>query len=768
MKTLRRVAVLGAGTMGSRIAAHFANAGFPVILLDLPSEGDRNALVKAGIDAARKQKPVAFFTPESAALIRPGNFEDDLPAVAECQWIIEAVAENLEIKRALYEKLAAHRRPGTVLSTNTSGIPLARLAESLNPETRRCFLGTHFFNPPRYLHLCELIPGPETDPDLLAAVASFLDIQLGKGVVPCKDTPNFIANRLGSFLGGTTQWLTADEGLSFEEVDALTGPLIGFPKSASYRLMDIVGLDIWKHVGANLHEMAPEDPWRDRFLMPDFVNDMIARGWIGEKRGQGFYKREGKEILVLDRGTMEYRPQAKPRWPGVEMAREIPDLSERLRTLVAGKDRPAEFLWKMFRDYLLYAASLTPEISDRIVEMDRAMRWGYAHTFGPFELWDALGVRAVAERAASEGQAVPETVQRMLQSGARSFYDWSVSGWRYFDLAAGSGYCELEPRPGVLALPDVKRARGVVRSNSAASLVDLGDGVLCLEFHSKMNVVGTDTMEIAEGALAEAERGFAALVVANSGEHFSAGVNLALVLLAAQEGEWDELDAAVRRFQNLNMALKYAARPVVAAPFGMALGGGCEIALHAARVVASAELYAGLVETGAGLVPAGGGCKEMVLRGVDLKQAFETIGMAKVSSSAAEARALGFLGSTDAVTMNPERLLEDARQAALALAPRHSPGQPRTDISVAGESGYALLKTGVYLAHEAGYISAHDAVIGEKLAYVLAGGRLTTGQKVSEQYLLDLEREAFLSLCGQPKTQERMAHLLKTGKPLRN
>ena len=775
MKPIQRVAVLGAGTMGSRIAAHFANAGVPALLLDivLPGKPDRNAAARAAIENASKQKPGAFFTPGAAALITPGNFEDNLKDIRRCDWVLEAVTEKLDIKRELMAKVAIMRSPGSIVSTNTSGIPLAAISEGFDSEFRQHFLGAHFFNPPRYLHLLEMIPGADTLPEVLAFVRDYGDRRLGKGVVPCKDTPNFIANRIGTFFGSTVHKLTVEEGYTIEEVDALTGPAIGLPKSASYRLLDIVGLDVWALVTRNLHDMAPHDPWRDRFVLQPFLEEVVKRGWLGDKTGQGLYKRVGKnkEIWAIDWKTMEYHAAAKPRFPSLDAARNIEDLGERLRMLVTATDRAGSFLWKLFGELFLYAASVVPEISDRIVEIDRAMRWGYANKLGPFELWDALGFEGTARRIESEQRPLPENVQRMLSTGAQSFYRPAdrdgCPHTEYFDLA-GAGYKTLEDRPGILVLGDVKRARGVIKKNAGASLVDIGDGVVCLEFHSKMNSIGGDQVAMMHAAIDEATRNFEAIVIANEGENFSVGANLMLVLLAAQEGEWDELNAAVNAFQQANMALKYAPRPVVAAPFGMTLGGGCEIALHAARVQASAALYVGMVETGVGVVPAGGGCKEMLLRMGDGKRAFELIGYAKVSSSAEDARHLGLLRDGDAVSMNPERLIADAKAQALVVAENYAPGVPRQDVKVGGDSTLALLKLGIYMARQGDYITEYDTVVGEKLAYVLSGGRVTGEQTVSEQYLLDLEREAFLSLCGNPKTQERMGYMLKTGKPLRN
>ncbi len=758
--------------MGSRIAAHFANAGYPVDLLDLALPGQSpNAAALAGIEAAASQKPGAFFTAAARGRITPGNFDQHLSRVAACQWIVEAVSENLEVKRSLLGRVAEARTPGAIVSTNTSGIPLAHIAEGFPAEFRGHFLGAHFFNPPRYLHLVEIIPGAETVPEVLAWVSRFCDLHLGKGVVPCKDTPNFIANRIGCFFGATIHKLTMEGGYTVEEVDALTGPLIGLPRSASFRLVDIIGLDVWAHVLRNLYELVPHDPARGLYRVPEFMERMIERGWLGEKRGQGFYKRVGKgaerEIHAIDLKTLEYHPAEKTTISLTDAAGEpIEDLGLRLRALVAGDNRAAQFLWPLLRDLFLYSAAVAPEIADRLVEIDRAMRWGFAFQMGPFEMWDALGVPQTVARMKREGCTVPAAVE-----GVTSFYQTAdrdgVPGNRYFDLAAGA-WRDLEARPGVLSLAEIKRARGVVKSNPAASLVDLGDGVLCLEFHSKMNALGEYTVRMAMEAVASLEGGWEGLVIGNQGENFSVGANLTRLLAASRECRWNELEAAVRRFQQAGMALKYAPKPVVAAPFGMTLGGGCEMALSSARAQASAETYMGLVETGVGLVPAGGGSKELLLRLGEAKRAFELIAYGKMSSSAADARELGLLRATDGISMNPERLLADAKAAVLAMAPSYTPGAPRQDIVVEGEAGYAVLKLGLYMAREAAYITEYDTVVGEKLAYVLSGGRPPGRPAVSEQFLLDLEREAFLSLCGQPKTQQRMEHMLKTGKPLRN
>jgi 3-hydroxyacyl-CoA dehydrogenase len=773
MRTIRRVAVLGAGTMGSRIAAHFANAGISSLLLDVAGQPNRNAPALQGIQNALKQRPGGFFTDEKAALVEAGNFEDDLEKLASCDWVIEAIVENLGAKRALWRKVDAVRKPGTILSTNTSGIPLAKISEGFSPEFRRHFLGTHFFNPPRYLHLMELIPGPETDTKILADVEQFADRRLGKGVVRTKDTPNFIANRIGSFLGGTIGKTMLDEDFTIEEVDVLTGSLIGVPNSASFRLLDLVGLDVWAFVGTHLYDLVPNDRWRERFLPLDFEKHMIERKWLGDKTGQGFYKRVGKdrEILALDWKTLDYQPLQKPRFAAVEAVRNIEDLGERVRTLLRSDDRGARFLWKILSDLFLYCAEMIPEIADRIVEIDRAMRWGYGHKLGPFELWDAIGFLEVVTRLEMERRPLPPNIKDALSRGIIALYRPPEPLRRptteYFDFGS-HGYQPIEPRPGILTLRDRKRTHGVVFANTGASLVDLGDGVLCVEFHSKLNTLGEDNIAMVHAGLEETNRNFDAMIIANESETFSAGANLMLVLLAAQEGEWEDLNLAVQRFQGMNMALKYSAKPVVAAPFSRALGGGCELVMHCTRAQVSAETYIGLVEVGVGLIPAGGGCKELLVRLKDPLRIFELIGYAKVSSSAEDAQKLGLLHRADPISMNPERLIFDAKALALSLVPNYSPGVPRSDIKVAGESAYALMKLGAWSAREGHFISDYDLIIAEKLAHVLSGGGFPGQQSVSEQYLLDLEREAFLSLCGNQKTQERMQYMLKTGKPLRN
>jgi 3-hydroxyacyl-CoA dehydrogenase len=760
--------------MGSRIAAHFTNAGYPVLLLDLPHSGsDSNAAARRGIEAAASQKPVAFFVPENSRLIEPGNFDDDLPRVRDCQWIIEAVTENLEIKRSLWERVDRVRHPDAILSTNTSGIPLHSICDGFSAGFRKQFLGTHFFNPPRYLHLLEVIPGPDTDPSLLNFVSAFVEERLGKGVVRCKDTPNFIANRIGSFWGAAIIRAMLKGDYTIEEVDALTGPLIGLPKSATFRLFDIIGLDVWAFVSKNLYENIPDDPWRDWFKMPVLLQNLIGNRWLGEKTGQGFYKRVGpdKQIYAIDWKTFEYHPAAKPSFPFVEEIRRIPNLAERLRALVSSNDRAGTFLWNVFKHVFLYSAAKVGEISDRIVEIDRAMRWGYGHKLGPFELWDALGFTATAQRMESDGMELPAPVRNMLQASVASFYRAADSNGvprtEYFDFPS-TGYKRIEERPRVISISAIKRARRVVDSNPGASLVDLGDGVLCLEFHSKMNSIGEDALLMMDRAYDLLSGSFEGMVIANEGENFSVGANLVLLLTAAQAGDFDAIAETIHHFQQCMLRMKYAPKPVVAAVFSRALGGGCEIVLQSHRVQASAETYIGLVEVAVGLIPAAGGCKECVIRFPQIDKAFETVGQAKVSGSAQEAKTLGFLRECDRVSMNPEFLIGDAKRLVLELSKDYVPGVPLTDIVAGGEPAYARMRLAAWHLLESGTISEHDFTIGEKLALVLSGGRVRAGSTVSEQNLLDLERDAFLSLLGMPKSQQRIEHMLKTGKPLRN
>ncbi len=800
MIRIEKAAVLGAGTMGAGIAAHLANAGIPVLLLDiaprelskdeqakglsLDDKRVKNRIANAGFEAAKKARPAAFFTPAQVALVQVGNFADDMAKIKDCDFVLEAVVENLEIKRKLYAEVDKHRKPGSIIASNTSGIPVKSIADGFSEDFRKHFLGVHFFNPPRYLHLCELIATEWTLPEVMCSVHGFVDGRLGKGVVLAKDRPNFIANRIGVFASMHAIKTMLEDGYSIEEIDKITGAAIGRPKSATFRTSDVVGLDVLNHVASNLYEAVPEDDERDVFIAPEFIKQMIGRGILGAKSGSGFYQKqkgEKKEIWTLDHASLEYRPAEKVKLPPLDAAKNVEHLPERIKMLTWGKDRVGAFLWKEMSASLLYSAKRIPEIADSIVEVDNALKWGFGWELGPFETWDAIGVENSVARMKEEGRAIPAPIEEMLASGATSFYKSENGTHHYYDFASKS-YKEVPKQAGVIILKDIKERSNVVKKNAGASLIDIGDGVACLEFHSKMNAIGGDTVQMIRHALSEVEKNFEGLVVGNQGKGFSAGANLMLMLLAAQEEEWDELNIVIHQFQQATMSLRYSPKPVVAAPFGLTLGGGCEVALHGDRVRASAETYMGLVEVGVGLIPAGGGTKEMLLRAMDkvktlndadpfpfIKKAFETIALAKVSTSAEEARALGFLHEDDSISMNADRLIADAKQEVLALVKTgYIEPQPRTDILALGESALATLKLGLHQMLRGGFISEHDRIIGEKLARILTGGDLNYPTQVSEQYLLDLEREAFLSLCGMRATQERMGAMLKTGKPLRN
>jgi len=813
MKRIHKVAVLGAGTMGARIAAHFANAGVPSYLLDIvPPDADgpaRNKIAVAGLEAAKKSKPAAFFEPALARLVTVGNLEDDLKHLSEVDWIIEAVVENLEIKRALLKKVEAVRKPGTIVSTNTSGLPVAKIAEGFSDDFRKSWLGTHFFNPPRYMRLLEIIATPETDRAAIEAVTHFSDVNLGKGVVFAKDTPNFIANRIGTFSVLNVMRLMQEMDLSIEDVDALTGDAVGWPKSATFRTIDLVGLDILGHVVGNMEKSGGQENTPHPSPLPDFYKQMLERKWLGDKTKGGFYKKgvgrasspanAGKddERLALDWKTLEYRPRQKPKFPALEMAKNIEDTGARLRMLLGLEgspqrgDKAGAFLWSVLSDLWNYSANRVPEISDSIVEIDRAMRLGFNWKLGPFELWDAAGIEATVARMKKEGRAVAGNVEQLLAGGKKSWYlddPKAASGRVYFDLRSAK-YAPVEVPQGVWSVEVAKKSNGVVKKNSGASLIDLGDGVACIEFHSKMNSLGGDIVSLISQTLKPGGPGdgFDAFVITNDADNFSVGANVMLLLMSVQEEEWDEVDLAIRQFQGMTQAIKFSPKPVVVAPFGLCLGGGTEITLHAAARQPHAELYAGLVEVGVGLLPGGGGCKEMLLRAVDsaaairpgrgesielmeaMKKAFETIATGKVATSAHEARGLGFLHESDNITMNRERVLADAKARALELVRAgYEPPQPRTDIPAPGENVLAALRLGVHIMRQGEYISDHEVKIATRVAEVLCGGNVTPGTPVSEQYILDLEREAFKSLCGERKTQERIQYTLKTGKTLRN
>jgi 3-hydroxyacyl-CoA dehydrogenase len=767
---INSVAVLGAGTMGAQIALHCANAGIPALLLDLTAEAARD-----GLERARRLKPDPQFTPDVHRLVQTASFDDGLPRLKSADWIMEAIVERLDIKQQLLAKVEAARRAGSIVSSNTSGIPIAVLAEGRSADFRKHWLGTHFFNPPRYLRLLEVIPTADTEPAVVETIRRFADQHLGKGVVIAKDTPNFIGNHIALYGVVRTLEAVGSGRYTIEEVDAITGPALGRPGSATFRTMDIAGIDILAHVMKNLEERLDNAADRAAFAMPPFLRRMLERGQLGEKTGKGFYERRKNaagetEIWTLDLDTLDYRAKQSARIPSIEAGKSIDDVRQRVRALFMAKDRAGQFLRETLAPTLIYTARVTPEIAHSIDDVDRVMKWGFAWDLGPFELFDAIGVREVLDAATAAGghalaAGVPSPVQQVLDAGRNSFRDGPVP-------PAASG---------LMTLRTAKEQNRVIKKNAGASLVDLGDGVFCVEFHSKMNAIGGDTMQMLQAGVKEAARSGCALVVANEAANFTAGANLMLVLLEAQEGNWDDINLAIRSFQQTTLALRYSDVPVVVAPAGLTLGGGTEMALHADRVQAAAETYMGLVEVGVGLIPAGGGTKEMLVRAMQqlpgpqsdplpfVQKAFETVALAKVSASGPDARRLGYLTDTDNFTMNRERLIADAKAKALErVREGYVKPAPRLAIPVGGASVAAALKLGVHLAWRSGRASDHDALIGRKLAHIFAGGDLPHATTVTEQHLLDLEREAFLSLLGERKTLERIQHTLKTGKPLRN
>jgi 3-hydroxyacyl-CoA dehydrogenase len=796
---VRKVAVLGSGVMGSAIAAHFANAGVPSLVLDIvpkePNEAEkaagltlkdravRDRIAVEAVKAMAKAKPAPLFTADRLALIETGNFEDDLARLSEADWVVEVVKEDLEIKKKVLTNVAPHLGPDAVLSSNTSGLSLAQMATELPDPIKPRFLGTHFFNPPRYMKLLEVIPTADTSPDVLAFVEAFATTRLGKGIVPAKDTPNFIANRIGVHAMMVTLQVMREMGLTVEEVDALTGPAIGRPKTATFRLADLVGLDTFLHVADNVRRNAPEDESHGIFEAPEFLTKMVKKGLLGRKSGAGFYKKvkgeAGSTILTLDLKTLEYREGQKAKFPELEPLKSIDDPAERLKKLVFGKGRAAEASWKMLAATLSYAAMRVGEICDDVSSVDRAIRWGFNWTLGPFEVWDALSFRTVTERLKADQHPLAPWVTALYDAGAQSIYR-RENGALQAPRAEAGVLVEVPADPRVMNFEILRAAGSEIRRNAGASLLDLGDGVLGIEFHSKMNVIGQDTISMIMTACKEAEANAQALVVANHGESFSAGANLMLLLMEAQEGNWDEIDAIVRQFQAATNRLEQCAVPVVTAPHGLALGGGCEVTMAGNAIRAAAETYIGQVEFGAGVIPAGGGCLRLYLRNLAalpdpsdiypaLRKTFETIGMAKVATSAEEARDLGFLRPQDTWSMNGDHRVADAKDLALAMARSgFEPPLPEREIPVMGNAGVALVETVLFNMEEAGYISAHDRKIGRELGRVLCGGAVPGPTTVSAQHILDLERESFLRLCGEKKSLERMHAILTTGKPLRN
>lgn len=790
---IKRAAVIGSGVMGSGIAAHLANIGIPVLLLDIvPRELSteeqakgltledrqvRSRIAATAVQKLLKQKPAPLAAKKNLQLITPGNLEDDLDKLKDVDWIIEVIVENLDVKKSLYEKLDAVRKPGTIISSNTSGISINAMAEGRSEDFGKHFLGTHFFNPPRYLKLLEVIPAQTTSPEVLDFMKEFGEDRLGKGVVEAKDTPNFIANRIGTYGLLVAVREMQNRGYSIGEVDSVTGPLIGRPKSATFRTLDVVGLDTFMHVAKNVYDQTTGEE-QQVFEAPAFMKQMVENGWLGAKSGQGFFLKKDKEILELDPQTMEYRAAGNLKTPSQEMAKQQKGLNAKVKTLVYANDRTGELLWNLLAPTLRYSAQLHGEIADDIVAIDNAMKWGFGWEQGPFEIWDAIGVRQSAAKMAEEGHVIPAFAQSLLDSDNESFYKEVDGDLHFFN---GSDYTAVPVNSKVIDLKRFKKKHGVLKSNSGASLIDIGDGILLLEFHSRSNAIGLDIMQMINYAVDEVEKNHKGLVIGNQGKNFCVGANLGMILMEAQDDNIFELDFTIKTFQNALMKIKYSSKPVVVAPFGMTLGGGAEVALHAAHIQASMETYMGLVEAGVGLIPGGGGNKELYIKhlkglphGVTFdyqnvaSKVFEAIAMAKVSTSAEEARDTNFLNFTDGISVNSDHLIHDAKQAALNLYENGYQAPVRDKVPVTGEPGYATLLLGAEGMHISGYISEYDLKIAKKLAHVLSGGKLPYGTLVDEQYLLDLEREAFLSLVAKPKTQQRMQHMLVKGKPLRN
>ncbi|MFN5324739.1 MAG: 3-hydroxyacyl-CoA dehydrogenase NAD-binding domain-containing protein [Bacteroidota bacterium] len=795
-RNIKKVAVLGSGIMGSRIACHFANAGMEVLLLDIPTPGvpelssgqttkeQRNALVNESLKKAVQSNPSPLYRKAYQNRITTGNFSDDLKNISDCDWVLEAIVEKLDVKQQLFEKVDAFRKPGSIVSTNTSGIPVHLIATGRSEDFRKNFCGTHFFNPPRYLRLLEIIPASDTSQELIDFLLEFGSHILGKETIVCNDTPAFIANRIGVFAIMSLLHLVEAEGWTVEDIDRLTGPILGRPKSATFRTTDVVGLDTMVHVANGLYEKCTDDPMRDVYKLPPFVKTMFDNKWLGDKTGQGFYKKakdsQGKtEILSLNLKTLEYGPQSKSKFATLEQAKGIDDLATRTKTLFYGQDKAGEFYRKLFCKLFSYVSWRIPEVCSDIHSIDRALKAGFGWETGPFETWDAVGVREATKLIDSYGLTTAPWVKQMLESGVESFYQITQGQLKAYDMASQKHQQALGENDAISL--NIIRGEKLVWKNSGSSLLDLGDGVLNLEFHTKMNSIGGEILEGINKSIEIAEKDFKGLVIANEGANFSAGANLALVFMFAVEQEYEELDFAIRAFQNTNMHVRYSSVPVVVAPHGLTLGGGCEMALHADSVVAAAETYTGLVEFGVGLIPGGGGTKEFVLRLSDayedgdmetnaLRNRFLTIAMAKVSTSAHEAFDLGiFQDGKDRVVMNRNRLVYSAKKRVLELYDAgYTMPMRRKNIRVPGKSALGMVQAGANAMQAGHFMSKHDQLISEKLGFIMCGGDLSAPALVSEQYLLDLEREAFMSLCGEKKTLERIQSILTTGKPLRN
>jgi 3-hydroxyacyl-CoA dehydrogenase len=799
-RSIKKVAVLGSGIMGSRIACHFANIGIEVLLLDIIPKGPTDKEVKKGLSIESKEvrnrivnealkstlssKPSPIYDKAYIGRITTGNFDDDLPKIASCDWVIEVIIENLEIKQQLYERLEKYRTKGTLITSNTSGIPIHLMSDNRSEDFQECFAGTHFFNPPRYLRLLEIIPGPKTNPGIIDFLMDFGDRYLGKETVLCKDTPAFIANRIGVYAIMSAIHTIEEQGLGVSEVDKLTGTIIGRAKSATFRTLDVVGLDTTVHVSNNLYKVLEHDESRDRFKLPESVQVLSKNEWYGDKSGKGFFHmirhdNGKKELKEIDFKTFSYKPVEKVKFKALDASKGIDDLKERIKFLVNFEDKAGEFYRAIFYDLFRYCSFRIPEIADELYRIDQAVSSGFGWEYGPFENWDILGVKSTVAAMEKAGEKPANWVYEMLEAGFTSFYKVKDGRKQYYDIPSKS----YMPIPGVeefLLLDTIKSANKQLWSNEGASIYDLGDEVIGLEFHTKMNSLGQEVVEGINTAISMAEKSYKGLVIGNEGANFSAGANLAMLYMFAGDQDFDEINLMIAQFQNTMMRARFSSVPVVVAPHNMALGGGCELSLHADAIQAHAELYMGLVEVGVGLIPAGGGTKEMTLRfsknaaagDVELNRLQETfmnIATAKVSTSAAEARNLGYLEQKDGITINRKRQLAEAKQEVISL---HEAGyiQPleRTDIKVLGKSSLALFEVGISSMGYGSYISEHDAKIAKKLAWIMSGGDLSAPTEVSERYLLDLEREAFLSLTGEKKTLERIHSILFKGKPLRN
>lgn len=795
MKQINKVAVLGAGVMGATIAAHLANAGVSILLLDIvprePNEAEaaagltvsdsrvRNRIATAGRDGLMKMKPAPFFLPEYAGNIEVGNFDDDMVRLKECDWVVEVVVENMAIKKKLFtEKVVPNLKEGAILSTNTSGLSVNEMANCLPEHVRRNFLVTHFFNPPRYMRLLEIVSCTQTDPAVVAHLADFIAKRLGKGIVYAKDTPNFIANRIGVYAICNSVRVMMDMGMTVEEVDAVAGPATARPKSAAFRTADLVGIDTLQHVANNSYELLVNDEQRDIFQFPLFVAEMVSKGMLGNKSKGGFFKKvkgeKGQEFFYYDYTTGDYLPSRRPKFASIEAAKSIDDPAKRLKALINGDDTAARFAWINLRDTLLYTLNRIPEIADDIVNIDNAMKWGFNWELGPFEMLDAIGLAYFVERAEKDGVQIPSLLRTIER-----FYRFESGTAQYFCLVEGA-YRPVPQKPDHISLSILKRNNRVVEQNSGATVIDLGDGVFGLEFHTKMNAIGGEILSMVHKAIRRTEAEGVGLVIANDGAMFSAGANLMLLVMAIAEGAFDEIAMTVKSFQKAMMAIKYSKIPVVAAPHNLVMGGGCETCLHADAMIPHAETYMGLVEIGVGLIPAGGGTKEMAIRAIKLAEQYETdvtpfifknymnIATAKVSMSAAELAPMGFTRQGDAIAMDIDKRIHDAKLKALSLAATYRPGRPLTDLKAPGRSIAASIKSQLWNMQQGGYISEYDRYLAGVVADTITGGDVPAGTLITEEYLLDLEREAFVRLCGQKKTLERIQHMLKKGKPLRN